>query len=129
MNGSYERPSEIITVSHDSSIKAAADKMFTNKVSCLIVNNDDGDFIGLVTERDIVSRVVASSLDTEHTSISQIMSTQIISCAPNTPSSEVREIMTVNQIRHLPIIEEGTSSDVDRRNISMVYSILPQSSR
>ena len=107
MNGAYERPSEIITISHNSSIKAAADKMYTNKVSCLIVNNDNGDFIGLVTERDIVNRVVASSMDTENTTISQIMSTQIISCSPNTPSSEVREIMTVNQIRHLPIIDEG----------------------
>ena len=107
MNGAYERPSEIITVSHNSSIKAAADKMYTNKVSCLIVNNDDGDFIGLVTERDIVNRVVASSLDFEKTTISQIMSTQIISCSPNTPSSEVREIMTINQIRHLPIIDDG----------------------
>ncbi|MHC4105415.1 MAG: diguanylate cyclase [Planctomycetota bacterium] len=103
-----ERPSEIITINHNSSIKTAADIMFTNKVSCLIVNNDDGDFIGLVTERDIVNRVVASSMDIEKTTISQIMSTQIISCSPNTPSSEVREIMTVNQIRHLPIIDDGS---------------------
>jgi diguanylate cyclase (GGDEF)-like protein/putative nucleotidyltransferase with HDIG domain len=36
------------------------------------------------------------------------MSTHIISCSPNTPSSEVREIMTVNQIRHLPIVEDGS---------------------
>ena len=104
----FERPSEIITVNHNSSIKAAADKMFTNKVSCLIVNNEDGEFIGLVTERDIVNRVVASSMDIEKTTIAQIMSTQIISCSPNTPSSEVREIMTVNQIRHLPIIDNGS---------------------
>ena len=85
-------------------------KMFFHKVSCLIVNGNDGEFIGLITERDIVSRVVASSLDIDKTTISTIMSTQIISCSPNTPSSEVREIMTVNQIRHLPIIEKGLES-------------------
>jgi diguanylate cyclase (GGDEF)-like protein len=104
----FDRPSEIITIGHNTSIKAAAVKMFTNQVSCLIVNNDAGEFIGLVTERDIVNRVVASSMDIEKTTISNIMSTQIISCSPNTPSSEVREIMTVNQIRHLPIIEKGS---------------------
>ncbi|MCP4613850.1 MAG: diguanylate cyclase [Planctomycetes bacterium] len=108
MDETSERPSEIITINHNSSIKAAADKMFSHKVSCLIVNNNDGELIGLVTERDIVSRVVASSLDIDKTTISTIMSTQIISCSPNTPSSEVREIMTVNQIRHLPIIEKGS---------------------
>ena len=63
MDETCERPSEIITINHNASIKAAADKMFSHKVSCLIVNSNDGELIGLVTERDIVSRVVASSLD------------------------------------------------------------------
>ncbi len=99
-----ERPAEIITISHNATIKAAAVKMFTNKVACLIVNNDNGDFIGLVTERDIVNRVVAASMDIEKTTIDEIMTTQVISCSPNTPSSKVREIMTSNRIRHLPIV-------------------------
>jgi len=107
MHGTVERPAEIITISHNATIKAAAVKMFTNKVSCLIVNNDDGEFIGLVTERDIVNQVVVSSMDIETTTISEIMTTQVISCFPNTPSSEVREIMTSNQIRHLPIVDNG----------------------
>jgi len=102
-----DRPSEIITININATIKAAAVKMFTNKVSCLIVNNDDGEFIGLVTERDIVNRVVASSMDIEKTTIAEIMTTQVISCFPNTPSSKVREIMTSNQIRHLPIVDNG----------------------
>jgi len=100
-----ERPAEIITISHNDTIKTAAAKMFSNKVSCLIVNNDNGEFIGVVTERDIVNRV-AASIDIETTTISEIMTTQIISCSPNTPSSKVREIMTNNQIRHLPIIDK-----------------------
>ena len=99
-----ERPAEIITISHNATIKAAAAKMFTNKVACLIVNNDNGDFIGVVTERDIVNRVVAASMDIEKTTIDEIMTTQVISCSPNTPSSKVREIMTSHQIRHLPIV-------------------------
>lgn len=107
MHGIVERPAEIITISHNATIKAAAVKMFTNKVSCLIANNDNGEFIGVVTERDIVNRVVASSMDIERTTIAEIMTTQVISCSPNTPSSKVREIMTANQIRHLPIIDGG----------------------
>ena len=99
-----ERPAEIITISHNATIKAAAAKMFTNKVACLIVNNDNGNFIGVVTERDIVNRVVAASMDIEKTTIDEIMTTQVISCSPNTPSSKVREIMTSHQIRHLPIV-------------------------
>ena len=102
-----DRPSEIITININATIKEAAVNMFTNKVSCLIVNNNEGEFIGLVTERDIVSRVVASSMDIDKTTIAEIMTTQVISCFPNTPSSKVREIMTSNQIRHLPIVDNG----------------------
>jgi len=102
-----DRPSEIITININATIKEAAVNMFTNKVSCLIVNNNEGEFIGLVTERDIVNRVVASSMDIDKTTIAEIMTTQVISCFPNTPSSKVREIMTSNQIRHLPIVDNG----------------------
>ena len=105
--GIVERPVQIITINHNATIKAAAVKMFNNKVSCLIVNNDNGKFIGLVTERDIVNRVVSSSMDIDRTAIAEIMTTQIVSCSPNTPSSKVREIMTSNQIRHLPIVDNG----------------------
>ena len=77
-----ERPTEIITISHNATIKAAALKMFTNKVACLIVNNDNGDFIGVVTERDIVSRVVAASMDIEKTTIDEIMTTQVSTVRP-----------------------------------------------
>jgi diguanylate cyclase (GGDEF)-like protein/putative nucleotidyltransferase with HDIG domain len=101
------RPVEIITISNNDTIKTAAAKMFSNKVSCLIVNNDNEEFIGVVTERDIVNRVAASSIDIETTTIAEIMTTQVISCSPNTPSSKVREIMTSNQIRHLPIIDNN----------------------
>jgi len=107
MPGIIERPAKLITISHKDTIKAAAAKMFSNKVSCLIVNNDDDDFIGLVTERDIVTRIAAASIDIERTTIAGIMTTQIISCSPNTPSNKVREIMTSNQIRHLPIVDNG----------------------
>lgn len=105
IDGIVKRPAEIITISHNATIRAAAVKMFTNKVGCLIVNNDNGDFIGVVTERDIVNRMAASSIDIEKTTIDEIMTTQVISCSPNTPSSKVREIMTSNQIRHLPIVD------------------------
>jgi len=121
-----ERPAEIITISHNATIKAAALKMFTNKVACLIVNNDNGDFIGLVTERDIVNRVVAASMDIEKTTIDEIMTTQVISCSPNTPSSKVREIMTSNRIRHLPIVYNNVVVGIISTRDLMVKQLLSE---
>jgi diguanylate cyclase (GGDEF)-like protein/putative nucleotidyltransferase with HDIG domain len=105
MHEIFERPAEIVAISHNASIKAAANKMLANKIGCLIVNDENGKFAGIVTERDIVSRVVASSLDLEKTSIAEIMTTQIVACPVGTPTSKAREIMASNRIRHLPIVD------------------------
>jgi len=102
-----ERPAEIVTICVDASIKAAANKMFDNKIGCLIVNEQDGSFAGIVTERDIVSQVVVSSMDLESRTIAEIMTPQIVTCPLGTPTSQARQIMAANHIRHLPVVDNG----------------------
>ena len=102
-----EHPTGIITISRDATIKDAAIAMLTNKVGCLIVNDQSGRFAGIITERDIVSRAVACSKDFERTTIAEIMTTQVVSCTPGTPTSKASEIMTTNRIRHLPMVDNG----------------------
>jgi diguanylate cyclase (GGDEF)-like protein/putative nucleotidyltransferase with HDIG domain len=105
MHETVERPAEIVAINYNATIKAAANKMLANKIGCLIVNDENGKFAGIVTERDIVSRVVASSLDLEKTSVAEIMTSQVVGCPVGTPTSKAREIMASNRIRHLPIID------------------------
>jgi diguanylate cyclase (GGDEF)-like protein/putative nucleotidyltransferase with HDIG domain len=81
--------------------------MLAENVGCLIVNDDQGDFAGLITERDIAHYVAASPEDAATASVSLIMVRNVISCAPGTPASVAREIMTAHHIRHLPIVEGG----------------------
>ena len=102
-----ERPAEIVTISGSDSVKSAAEKMFSNKIGCLIVNDQTGRFAGIVTERDIVSRVVSSSMDFERTTIAQIMTKAIVTCSVGTATSEARRIMADNHIRHLPVVDNG----------------------
>ena len=102
-----ERPVSIVAVTRDISIKSAVEIMSGNHISCLIVNDHSGKFAGIVTERDIVSRAVASSMDLEKTSINEIMTPHIVSCSVGTPAGRAREIMTANHIRHLPVVDNG----------------------
>jgi diguanylate cyclase (GGDEF)-like protein/putative nucleotidyltransferase with HDIG domain len=82
--------------------------MLHHKVGCLIVTDQHGEFVGLVTERDIANWVATTDEAPEETPISEIMTDQVVSCSPGTPSGEAREIMTTHRIRHLPIVEKGT---------------------
>ena len=107
MEETDDRPAQIVTIGRDTTIKSAALMMLGNKIGCLIVNDQNGKFAGIVTERDIVSRAVASSMDLEKISITEIMTPQVVSCPVGTPSNRAREIMAENHIRHLPVIDKG----------------------
>jgi len=99
-----EHPTEIISISPDDTIHEAAVKMFTNKVGCLVVKNEDGTLAGIVTERDLVGHMVNSS-DHDMTTVAGIMTTQVISCSPDAPAAQIRRLMTTNKIRHLPVTD------------------------
>ncbi len=107
MNETVERPAEIVAISLNSTVKAAVDKMIANKIGCLIVNDKNGLYAGIVTERDIVNRVVASSKNLEKTTVAEIMTTRLVTCPVGTPTSKARKIMSANRIRHLPVVDNG----------------------
>lgn len=106
MHETIDSPSEIITVNCSATVEVAAAEMFINKVGCLVVNDDDGKYAGIITERDIVNRAIASSRSLEATTVAEIMTSNIVTCSAQTPTSEARDIMAANGIRHLPIVED-----------------------
>jgi diguanylate cyclase (GGDEF)-like protein/putative nucleotidyltransferase with HDIG domain len=107
MDNTAERPATIVSISRETTIKAAAAMMYENKIGCLIVNDLDGRFAGIVTERDIVTRAVTTSMDLDKTATGDIMTPHIVSCSLGTPRSKAREIMVANGIRHLPVVDNG----------------------
>jgi len=112
MHETVYHPSEIITVKGSTTVDVAAKKMFTNKVGCLVVNDDHGKYAGIITERDIINRVIASSKNLEATTVAEIMTSNILMCSTQTPTSKAREIMAANGIRHLPIVEDDVVVDM-----------------
>jgi diguanylate cyclase (GGDEF)-like protein/putative nucleotidyltransferase with HDIG domain len=107
MHEDIERASQVISIQHDAIAKEAADKMLSNNVGCLVVYDDDGQLVGILSERDVVSRAAVSSGRLEEIPVSEIMTTPVVSCSPDTPPSRARELMTAHRIRHLPVVERG----------------------
>ena len=105
---SASRPTQIVAIGLNNTIKEAAETMSSHNVGCLIVNDDNGRFIGLVTERDISRYVATSPEKIAEVGVREIMTDHVVTCAPGTPTSNVREIMTKHKIRHLPVVENET---------------------
>lgn len=68
---------------------------------------DETDVIGIVTERDIVSRVVAREYDHSRIRVRQIMSSGLTTCTPDTGVEDCRQLMTSHHIRRLPVLVQG----------------------
>ena len=68
---------------------------------------DNGKPVGIITERDLVRRVIAENKNPATTKIGDIMSDPLISVGPEATVSNIATIMYKNGIRRLPVIEEG----------------------
>ena len=100
MNETLQKPVKIIAINQNENVIAAAVKMRTEKISCLIAIDEQNRFIGLLTERDIANCVAVSPQDLVNTSVAQIMTARVVSCPPDTPTSKAREIMTTVYKNH-----------------------------
>ena len=109
---------EVLTIDADQNAKNAARLMSKFGVSSLIVSSDD-DLVGIVTERDIIVRVVSSGQDPEKVIIREIMSEPIIIVKPETPLDEAIKIMFRERIKKLPVM----CRDEERMKLVGIISI------
>ena len=68
---------------------------------------DGGRVTGIVTDRDIVVRAVAEGRDPNSTTIGEIASADLVTVEPDTPHAEALDLMSQNQVRRLPVVENG----------------------
>jgi CBS domain-containing protein len=66
---------------------------------------EDGRLIGIVTDRDIVVRVVAEGRDPNATTVSEIASTELVTVSPDDDLDEALKLLAERQIRRLPVVE------------------------
>ena len=95
----------VVSISIVDSVFEAANLMNSNQVGCLVIMNEE-EPIGIVTERDIVRRVVAKKLPLE-TKISAVMSKSLITIGPDASLKEAARVMSSNKIRRLPVLKQN----------------------
>src|ERR1700722_15375689 len=92
----------IHTVAPTATVLDAVERMNQLRVGAVVVMNQ-GDFVGMFTERDVLRRVVGQHRDPATTKVSEAMTTDIICCAPTADIDEISTIMKNRRIRHLPV--------------------------
>jgi CBS domain-containing protein len=96
----------ILSISPRATVFDAAVLMNEHKIGSLVVI-EDSRLQGIITERDIMQKLVGKRLDPCDTAVRDVMTTEVICCRPHTTVDEARSVMKNRRIRHLPVVDEA----------------------
>lgn len=71
-----------------------------------VVSDSNTKLIGVLTDRDIVLKVVAAGRDPRGTAVSEVMTSDLITCLPQESVESVMELMATRQVRRIPIVDK-----------------------
>jgi CBS domain-containing protein len=94
---------QVFTIEPEATVLAAAELMNQHRIGCLLVC--EGMRIhGILSERDILQRVVAARRDPSTTTVAEVMTVHVIFASPDMPIEQAQRIMMEKRIRHLPVV-------------------------
>jgi CBS domain-containing protein len=96
---------EIIKIKANDCIADAAIMLTENKIGALLVQDDSGEIVGILSERDIVGGMGPHGADLHDVSVSELMTVDLIKCVPTDTVLEAMAMMTDRRIRHLPVFD------------------------
>lgn len=108
---------KVVTVRPGASVAAAAETMDRHSIGCLVVTEGNGA-VGIVTERDVLRKVVAAGRDPREVRVEEVMTSPVVAVSPDTEVEQAAVRMRQARIRRLAVVSEGklagivTSSDI-----------------
>lgn len=98
------KPQKVHEVDANAAVLDAAKVMNDHKIGSVVVTQG-GRMVGILTERDILTRIVAKQRDPASTRAADVMTRSVLTCRPATRLNEARKVMREKRIRHLPVMD------------------------
>lgn len=95
----------VITVSPKTAVADAARSLNANKIGILVVCDDKGRLLGVLSERDIVRAIANHGEDAVGMSIDNFMTRSVEACSLSDPPHRVMRRMSIGGFRHMPVME------------------------
>ncbi|MBL9187161.1 MAG: CBS domain-containing protein [Opitutaceae bacterium] len=96
----------VFSVLPSMTVTEAVAEMNRQRVGSVLVL-DGGRLVGIFTERDVLRRVVGPAVDPMRTRVSEVMTSGVITIAPEATIEETMVLFTEKRCRHLPVVEQG----------------------
>ena len=98
---------QVKTCRPDDTVRDAAQQMNKSHIGSLVIIDGRGIVIGIITERDILAKVVAEGLRSNDVKVKDIMTKEVIEIEKKSTLEDAAQIMTENHIKKLPVVEKG----------------------
>lgn len=106
LNKLFDKRETIHSVGPDALVSECASRMSSEKIGALVVVEGER-IIGIFSERDALSRVLAAGRDPTSTKISEVMTRDPFCIPPTTTVGEAMRLVTTRRFRHLPVVENN----------------------
>ncbi|MEB3851183.1 MAG: CBS domain-containing protein, partial [Desulfurococcales archaeon] len=94
-----------IALRPDSTVEEAVRVMAERNIGLILVVDDEGNLVGVFSERDVIRRVLARGLDPAKTRLSEVMTPNPKSIDPEATVEEALRLMARLGVRHLPVVD------------------------
>ena len=98
--------STVVTIAPDGRVTDLLASLAEHKIGAVVVATG-AEIVGIVSERDIVRRLNTEGAEVLSKKVSDLMTTEVISCSPSDSIDTIGGAMTEQRIRHMPVVEDG----------------------
>lgn len=99
-----EKSTSVYCIAVDSTVDAAVSEMNRQRVGSIVVKNAN-KVVGIFTERDVLTRIVAAGRDPKATAVKEVMTADFLSITKDTSVEDAMQMMTDKRVRHLPVFD------------------------
>ena len=99
--------SPVITIRKNAKVSEAASAMCAHNIGSIIVVDSEEKPVGIITERDMIRKVVVTCKNPKAVDVTQIMSSPLVTGNPDMDLENVAKLMIKKEIKRLPIVEQG----------------------
>jgi CBS domain-containing protein len=97
----------VATARPDSTLSEIIIKLAQKKIGAIVIVGDNGEVVGILSERDVIRRLAERGESALNEVVSQSMTSAVVSCQETSTLDEMMEVMTQGRFRHVPVIEDG----------------------
>lgn len=102
-----EKGNRVVTTQPNATIAATSRLLSEHRIGAVLVTDEAGDIVGVISERDIVKGLARDGASVTDRTVADLMTRNVHTCQPGDTIAEIMAVMTERHIRHLPVMANG----------------------